>query len=99
MNRTIRPDAPDALPAKTSRRALLTSGALSLAWLLTRRGLTLGAQEAAEKTRGMRVTEIEVHEITVPYEDWIAYELNHFYGPTRRKVYVVHTNNGLIGLG
>ena len=31
--------------------------------------------------------------------DWIAYELNHFYGPWKRTVYVVHTDAGLIGLG
>ncbi|NKB71573.1 MAG: hypothetical protein GKR89_31250 [Candidatus Latescibacteria bacterium] len=47
----------------------------------------------------MRVTEIEVHEITPEYHDWIAYQLNHYYGPTRRTVYVVHTDTGLVGLG
>ena len=34
----------------------------------------------------MKVTEIEVHEIGLPYHDWIAYELGHYYGPTRRMV-------------
>ena len=47
----------------------------------------------------MKVTEIEVHHITVPYVDWIAYQLNHFYGPTKRTIYVAHTDTGLIGLG
>ena len=47
----------------------------------------------------MRVSEIEIHEITVPYHDWLAYPLNHYYGPSRRTVYVVHTDNGLTGLG
>ncbi len=47
----------------------------------------------------MKVTEIEVHEITVPYVDWIAYQLNHYYGPTRRTVYIAHTDTGLIGIG
>ena len=47
----------------------------------------------------MKVTEIEIHRITLEYVDWIAYQLNHYYGPTRRTVYVVHTDNGLIGLG
>ena len=47
----------------------------------------------------MKVTEIEVHPITLEYVDWIAYQLNHFYGPITRTVYVVHTDNGLIGLG
>ena len=47
----------------------------------------------------MKVTNIEVHQITLEYEDWIAYQLNHFYGPMRRTVYVVHTDEGLVGLG
>jgi len=47
----------------------------------------------------MRVTEIEVHEIGLEYEDWIAYQLNHFYGPLRRTVYVARTDTGLVGLG
>ena len=47
----------------------------------------------------MHVVEIEVHEITVPYRDWIAYPLYHYYGPTRRTVYVAHTDSGLSGLG
>jgi L-alanine-DL-glutamate epimerase-like enolase superfamily enzyme len=47
----------------------------------------------------VRVDEIEVHEISVEYVDWNAYPLNHYYGPSRRTVYVVHTDNGLVGLG
>jgi len=47
----------------------------------------------------MKITRIEVHEITLEYEDWIAYQLNHYYGPARRTVYIVHTDNGLEGLG
>ena len=47
----------------------------------------------------MKVTEIEVHEITLEYCDWIAYQLNHFYGPSRRTIYVAHTDEGLTGLG
>ena len=47
----------------------------------------------------MKVTEIEVHEITLEYQDWIAYQLNHFYGPMKRTIYVAHTDNGLVGLG
>ena len=47
----------------------------------------------------MKVVEIEVHEITPEYHDWIAYPLNHYYGPTQRTVYLVHTDNGLLGLG
>ena len=47
----------------------------------------------------MKVTEIEVHEISLEYVDWIAYQLNHYYGPTRRTIYVAHTDTGLTGLG
>ncbi len=47
----------------------------------------------------MKVTEIEVHPVTLEYVDWIAYQLNHFYGPITRTVYIVHTDNGLVGLG
>ena len=47
----------------------------------------------------MQVTEIEVHQITPEYHDWIAFQLNHYYGPTRRTIYVAHTDNGLVGLG
>ena len=47
----------------------------------------------------MKVTEIEIHEIGLEYEDWHAYALDHYYGMARRTVYVVHADNGLIGLG
>ncbi|MFH1567107.1 MAG: enolase C-terminal domain-like protein [Gemmatimonadota bacterium] len=47
----------------------------------------------------MRVTEIEVHPIWPEYGDWIAYALQHYYGPQSRTVYVVHTDTGLVGLG
>ena len=47
----------------------------------------------------MKVTEIETHEITLEYVDWISYQLSHYYGPTRRTIYVAHTDTGLIGLG
>jgi L-alanine-DL-glutamate epimerase-like enolase superfamily enzyme len=47
----------------------------------------------------MKVTEIEVHEVTIDYVDWIAYQLNHYYGPMHRTIYVAHTDDGLIGLG
>jgi len=58
------------------------------------------ARAKAEAARGpITVTDIEVHEIGLEYEDWIAYQLNHYYGPLRRTVYVVHTDAGLVGLG
>ena len=46
----------------------------------------------------MKVTEIEVHRITLPYVDWISYQLNHYYGPISRTIYVAHTDDGLVGL-
>jgi L-alanine-DL-glutamate epimerase-like enolase superfamily enzyme len=59
----------------------------------------LRAREEAEKDGPLVVTEIEVHEIMVPWDDVVAYEMSHFHGPTRRAIYVVHTNRGFIGLG
>ncbi|MCC7262372.1 MAG: hypothetical protein IT369_07615 [Candidatus Latescibacteria bacterium] len=47
----------------------------------------------------MKITEIEVHRICVGYHDWIADELEHYYGPSHRKVDVAHTDTGLQGLG
>ena len=47
----------------------------------------------------MKVTEIEIHRITLPYVDWISSQLYHYYGPIARTIYVVHTDDGLIGLG
>ena len=58
------------------------------------------AKKEAESRHGtIRVTDIEVHNITDEFVDWIAYELNHFYGPWKRTIYVVHTDAGLTGLG
>jgi L-alanine-DL-glutamate epimerase-like enolase superfamily enzyme len=47
----------------------------------------------------MKITEIEVHDITLEYCDWTAYQLNHYYGQIYRTIYVVHTDSGLVGLG
>ncbi len=58
------------------------------------------AEAAAKKRHGpIRVTDIEVHEITLEYVDWIAYQLNHFYGPLKRTIYIAHTDAGITGLG
>ena len=60
----------------------------------------LAAKKAADSVYGkIVVTDIESHRITLPYHDWIHYQLQHYYGPTQRTIYVVHTNVGLIGLG
>ncbi len=55
-----------------------------------------GAASAAVR---MKVAEIEVHPVQIEYQDWIAYQLDHYYGPTKRVVYAVHTDTGLTGLG
>ena len=82
-----------------SRRDFLSRSATIAALLALPRRSILSAKEQSDKFHDrLIITEIEVHDILVPYEDWIAYELNHFYGPTRRTIYVVHTNRGLIGL-
>ena len=47
----------------------------------------------------MQVTQIEVHAIAPAYCDWLAYPLNHYYGPASRTVYIAHTDDGRIGLG
>ena len=47
----------------------------------------------------MVVTEIDIHRVTLSYDDARAYELLHYHDLTQRTIYVVHTDNGLIGLG
>ena len=87
-------------PPGVSRRGFMakSAGAMlggSLAWKSA-----LAAKKDSDSVNGrITVTDIEVHDITVDYKDWLGYVLNHFYGPTRRTVYVVHTNKGLVGLG
>lgn len=88
----------DELPI--SRRRLLWQGAAGLGLLATHRLNVLCAQEkAAVEHPRLKITDIEVHSIQVPYHDWAAYEMNHYSGPTRRTIYVLHTNTGLTGLG
>ena len=49
----------------------------------------------------MRITEVEQHDVTLEFNDWHADALFHFHGSgnLRRTVVVVHTDNGLEGLG
>ena len=47
----------------------------------------------------MKVTDIEVHEISVDYIELVDYVVSHYDGPARRFVYVAHTDTGLEGLG
>jgi L-alanine-DL-glutamate epimerase-like enolase superfamily enzyme len=63
------------------------------------RPVEIKADSRESKGSSLTVTKIEAHDITPEYEDWIAYQLNHYYGPSRRTVYVAHTNTGLEGLG
>src|SRR5215831_12947434 len=79
-------------PACISRRMFVSS---ALGWSAA----AALAAEAARASGNIKVAEIETHRITVEYHDWISYQLNHFYGPSQRTVYVAHTENGLVGLG
>ncbi|HZT32423.1 MAG TPA: mandelate racemase/muconate lactonizing enzyme family protein [Bryobacteraceae bacterium] len=83
--------ARDGHPAGIGRRRFTAS---ALGWTAA-----AFAAEAATASGRIKITEIETHRITVEYHDWIAYQLNHYYGPSQRTVYVVHTDNGLTGLG
>ena len=47
----------------------------------------------------MRVTEIDIHRVTLPYDEARAYELLHYHDLTQRTIYVVRTDSGLTGLG
>ena len=78
-----------------------TAGTMAAACLSSGVPLSLlRAKAIAESAHGaLTISNIEVHEVMVPYRDWIADPLNHFYGPTRRTIYVVHTKQGLYGLG
>ncbi|MBM3756071.1 MAG: hypothetical protein FJW38_19055 [Acidobacteria bacterium] len=62
-----------------NRRRLLTSLARGAA------AASLGVSTAFPFAK-LKVTEIEIHPIMVECEDWIAYQLNHYYGPSRRVV-------------
>ena len=87
-----------------SRRTFVTSslGLAAGAALSPTVGSAGSSAPLAEPTKTsappLRVTDIEVHEVMLEYRDWIAYQLNHYYGPTKRTVYVAHTNTGLQGL-
>ncbi len=78
----------------------MTSGLAAAPVAMNIAPVALAAQEKSDSRHGpIKVTDIEVHDIMLPYEDWIAYQLDHYYGPSRRTVYVAHTDNGLVGLG
>ena len=47
----------------------------------------------------MKVTEIDIHRVTLPYDEARAYELLHYHDLTRRTIYEARTDTGLTGLG
>ena len=47
----------------------------------------------------MKITDIDIYRITLPYDESRAYELIHYHDLSQRTIYVVHTDAGLIGLG
>ena len=93
----------DSQQAPLNRRNFLAASAAGLvaAGTLSRaQNAVLAAEAKSVRNNGpIHITDIEVHEINVDYEDWIAYYLNHYYGPSHRTIYVAHTSNGLVGLG
>jgi hypothetical protein len=85
---------------RISRRRLLAGGGGLLGVLAPNRAAVLRAQETADAAfPRLKVVDIEEHKIMAPYRDWAHYEMMHFHGPTKRVIYVVRTNSGLIGLG
>ena len=86
-----------------TRRRFLTSTAAGLAAglgnLPSWKAALRAQQQGNARRKKLLVTDIEVHNIMVPYEDWIHDTLDHFYGPSRRTIYIVRTNSELVGLG
>ena len=104
MSRSNQKNESVAVASRVNRRHFLKTSAATLfmseMWFDRFRNPALAAKAKSEAAgKPIRVTEIEVHDITVDYYDWISDPLNNFYGPSKRTVYVVHTNTGLIGLG
>ena len=88
---------------KQSRRQFLTTstaGLFGTVAMIAPWKAVHAAKKTSDSLHGpIKITDIEIHEITDEFVDWISYELRHFYGPWKRTIYVVHTNNGLSGLG
>ena len=47
----------------------------------------------------MKITDIDIHRVTLQYDEARAYELIHYHDLTQRTIYVVRTDSGLTGLG
>ncbi len=102
--RSVKKSKKQSQTGRVGRRQfmLASTGAVTGASIVSVGNLTQPAEAKSLATghmAGIKITDIEVHDITLEYEDWIAYQLNHYYGPSHRTVYVVHTNTGLEGLG
>ena len=90
-----------------NRREFLLTAAASAAglWSLSKRLDAEGADDAARRARiasSLRVTEIETHEILLPYHDFNARTLFRYHGLgiQLRTVYIAKTNHeGLEGYG
>lgn len=74
---------------------LAATAALAKSWTAA-----MAAKKTSDSIHGrITITDIETHEIKLDYLDWLQYELNHYYGPISRTVYVVRTDKGHYGLG
>lgn len=90
----------DIKAANLSRRQAIVGVAALAGMFATPTLRMLRAQEKANALHPrLKITDIRSHQIQVPYQDWAAYVMNHFYGPTKRVIYEVETNSGLVGLG
>ena len=47
----------------------------------------------------MKVTDIDIHRVTLEYDKGRADELLHYHDMTQRTIYIAHTDNGLVGYG
>ncbi|MCX7395893.1 MAG: mandelate racemase/muconate lactonizing enzyme family protein [Planctomycetales bacterium] len=87
-------------PHSISRRTALVRGGTALAALASQHLPLLRAQEKANANHPrLKITDIKLHPIQVPYHDWAAHVMNHFHEPSKRIIYEVYTNTGLVGLG
>ena len=86
-----------------NRRQFLTTGIASLIGstaVVRPWKAALAAKKTSDSVNGpLIVTDVEKHKIHPNYVPWQQHQLNHFYGPRPRTIYVAHTNKGFYGLG
>ncbi len=93
--------------SQSNRREFLSTAAASVAglWSFSNRLHASGTEEAARRASSassLRVTEIETHEVLLPYHDFNARTLFRYHGLgiQLRTVYIAKTNHeGLEGYG